>query len=164
MTEAGSPGRALHLEDFAVGDRWSLPPFSLSAEEIVAFARRWDPQPFHADPDAAAQTQFGGLIASGIHTLAATIRAQYEGLLSRVAAVAGVGFDTLRFKEPVRPGRQLRGEICVRDVSLRREDRGWGQVTFHLDLRDDDGTQVMWFDNRVLIWSRESDPANDASA
>jgi len=105
MTDADTVTARLFFEDLSPGDSWSLPPFSLDADEIIESRRRWDPQPLHADPVAARATPFGGLIASGVHTVAAPVRAEYDGLLSRIAVVAGVGFDTLRFRAPVSLGR-----------------------------------------------------------
>ena len=154
----------LHFEDFAVGDSWTLAPFSMSEEDIVEFGRRWDPQPFHSDPVAARDSSFGGLIASGIHTLAAVVRAQYDGLMSRVAAVAGVGFDGLRFRTPVRPGQTLQLTVTVVDVSPQRPDRDWGQVIFRLDVTNSDGEEVLHLNNRVMIWLRAHDAAPSAGS
>jgi acyl dehydratase len=158
-TAPESPDTRLHFEDFKVGDRWTLRPFCLDEAEIIEFGRKWDPQPFHTDPVAARSSPFGGLIASGIHTIAAVIRAQYEDLMSGVAAVGGVGFDSLRFRGPVRPGQLLHGEIEVLETSARRPDRGWGQVTFQLRLAQETGEELLRFDNRILIWYRDASPA-----
>jgi acyl dehydratase len=148
----------LHFEDFTVGDHWTLRPFCLDEAEIIEFGRKWDPQPFHTDPVAARSSPFGGLVASGIHTLAAVIRAQYDDLMSGVAAVGGVGFDSLRFRGPVRPGQPLIGEIEVMETSPRRPDRGWGQVTFQLRIALETGEELLRFDNRILIWHRDASP------
>lgn len=152
-------GERLHFEDFTVGERWPLGPFCLDEAEIIEFARKWDPQPFHTDPVAATSSPFGGLVASGIQTLAAVIKAQYEALMSEVAVVGGVGFDSLRFRGPVRPGEPVYGEIQVLATSPRRPDRGWGQVTFRLWIADGRGTELLRFDNRILIWHRDAVPA-----
>lgn len=149
----------LHFEDFTVGDRWTLGPFCLEEAEIIEFGRKWDPQPFHTDPVAARSSPFGGLVASGIHTLAAVIRAQYDEMMSGVAAVGGVGFDSLRFRGPVRPGQPLIGEIEVVETSPRWPGRDWGQVTFHLRIALETGEELLRFDNRVLIWHRDASPA-----
>ena len=158
-TAPESPDARLHFEDFTVGDHWTLGPFCLDEAEIIEFGRKWDPQPFHTDPVAARSSPFGGLVASGIHTLAAVIRAQYKDLMCGVAAVGGVGFDSLRFRGPVRPGQPLHGEIEVLETSPRRPGRGWGQVTFQLRIAQETGEELLRFDNRVLIWHRDASPA-----
>jgi acyl dehydratase len=155
-TAAGSPDAKLYFEDFRVGDQWPLGPFTLNEAEIIEFGLKWDPQPFHTDPVAARSSPFGGLVASGIHTLAAVIKAQYEDLMSEVAVVGGVGFDSLRFRGPVRPGQPLTGEIEVIRTSPRRPDRGWGQVTFRLRIELETGEELLRFDNRILIWHRNA--------
>jgi acyl dehydratase len=157
-TAPESPDARLHFEDFAVGDHWTLRPFCLEEDEIIEFGRKWDPQPFHTDPVAARSSPFGGLIASGIHTLAAVIRALYEDLMSGVAAVGGVGFDSLRFLGPVRPGQPLHVEIEVLECSPRRPGRGWGQVTFQHRIALETGEELLRFDNRILIWHRDASP------
>ena len=94
-----------YFEDFAPGDVVELgtyPP--LSEEEIITFARQWDPQPFHVDPASARDSIFGGLVASGWHTGAISMRLLVEGLLSRAASRGSPGIDRIRFLRPVRPG------------------------------------------------------------
>ena len=86
---------------------------TVSEEEIVAFGARYDPQPFHADRVAAADSMYGGLIASGVHTMALYMRLFVVGLLSDSASLGSTGIDELRWPTPVRPGNTLRARYRV---------------------------------------------------
>src|SRR5687768_14510968 len=102
------PEPLLYFEDFAPGQVYELgsyPP--ISEEDIISFARQWDPQPFHTDPERARETMWGGLIASGWHTGAIAMRLLVDGLLSRCATQGSPGVDHVRFRRPVRPGDAL---------------------------------------------------------
>jgi acyl dehydratase len=114
-----------YFEDLTVGERVDLGGETLTEAGIVAFARRWDPLPFHVDP-AAAERSHGGLIASGYHTLCLTARLAVEGFRSEVAAVAGLGIDSLSWARPVRPGDRLecRLEVIGKRPSESRPDAG----------------------------------------
>jgi acyl dehydratase len=102
----------IHLDDFAPGQVHDLGRRTLSRDEIVAFARSWDPQPFHLDEQAAAASIYGGLIASGWHTVCAFMRLFADGLLNRAAAMGSPGIDELRWLKPVRPGRPSPPRPC----------------------------------------------------
>lgn len=130
-----------------------MPGFALTRAEILEFAERWDPQPYHTDPEAAEASVFGGLVASGMHTLLALVRAEHDAVLGHTAAAAGVGIDRLRFLAPVRPGERLEGEIQVLDATPRT-DRQWGLVTFGIALREAGGRDVLTLENQVLVWRR----------
>jgi len=116
-----------YLEDFEAGTVRELGSFSLTAEEIVAFAERYDPQPLHVDPEAAEQLAFGGLIASGWHTAARCMRLLVEGVLADAASMGAVGLEELTWSAPVRPGEevQIENEILEVRPSDSRDDRGY---------------------------------------
>jgi acyl dehydratase len=117
--------KTFYFEDFAPGTRIESPGTEMTREAILAFAERFDPQPFHTDIRAAEASMYGGLIASGIHTIAVSF-----SLLLRTGALANnlgsPGFDELRWLRPVRPGDTLRAVAEVVDVrpSASRPDRG----------------------------------------
>jgi|SRR5690242_19187330 len=115
-----------YFEDFAVGDTRELGEASVTAEEIVAFARQFDPQPFHVDEERAKASPFGGLIASGWHTAAIFMRLLVDGLLNSTASLGSPGIDELRWLQPVRPGDTLRARFTIVETtpSTRRPDRG----------------------------------------
>jgi acyl dehydratase len=94
-------------EDFKVGERAEMGRHTFSEDEIVAFARQFDPQPFHLDPQAARATPFGGLIASGWHTCAVGMRLMVEQYIGRTASLGSPGIEGIRWLQPVRPGDTL---------------------------------------------------------
>jgi acyl dehydratase len=141
---------ALRLfDDIVVGSVMASPePYEITAEEIKEVAQRWDPMPFHLDDGAGEASHFGGLVASGAHTIAASIRL---GALEvpRTAAIAGLGIDELRFLAPVRPGDRLSQttEIIETIPSSSRADAGI--VRGRRSLRNQDGIAVMTY---VVTW------------
>lgn len=115
-----------YFDDFPVGERRDLGSHPVTEEEILRFAREYDPQPFHVDPAAAAASMFGGLIASGWHTCAMTMRVLCDGFLLSAASIGSPGVDVLRWKRPVRPGDTLRVFATVVEArpSASKPDRG----------------------------------------
>jgi len=115
-----------YFEDFRLGDRTDLGRYPVTEDEILAFARQYDPQRMHTDRDFAARTSFGGLIASGWHSCAMFMRLQVDGMLKESSAIASPGVDGIRWLRPVRAGDVLRAEAEVIEItpSRRRSDRG----------------------------------------
>jgi acyl dehydratase len=115
-----------YLEDYAVGQTYRSGRLRVEAERIKSFAAEFDPQPFHLDEEAASQTIFRGLAASGWHTAALTMRLLVEGELKPAGGIVGAGFDEFRWPRPVRPGDELRVESEVLDVrsSKSRPEQG----------------------------------------
>jgi len=105
-----------YLEDFAVGQTFGSGRLRVDANEIKAFAAKFDPQPFHLDEAAARDTVFGGLAASGWHTAALTMRLLVESELKPAGGIVGAGGDELRWPRPVRPGDELHLESEVLEV------------------------------------------------
>jgi acyl dehydratase len=96
-----------YFEDIAVGDTDEFGTYDVTEKEILEFAGQYDPQPFHTDPDAVAETIYGGLIASGWHTCAMTMRLLVDGHFADSAAMGARGVEKLRFPRPVRSGDSL---------------------------------------------------------
>lgn len=115
-----------HFEDYVPGAVCVYGAIPVTAESIVEFAQRYDPQPIHTDPDAALRGPFGGLIASGWHTIALVMRVLVERYLSHVAAIVSPGIDELRWILPVRPGDVLSVRVTVLEATISRSkpDRG----------------------------------------
>jgi len=115
-----------YLEDYAVGQTFGSGRLRVEAERIKSFAAEFDPQPFHLDEQAASNTIFHGLAASGWHTAALTMRLLVEGELKPAGGIVGVGFDEFRWPQPVRPGDELRVESEVLEVrpSKSRPEQG----------------------------------------
>ena len=115
-----------YFDDFEVGDRFTSRGATFTEAAIVDFAMRYDPQPFHIDAEAAARGIYGGLIASGFHTLAQSFRVFYdEGIIAK-ASMGSPGFDELRWLAPVRPGDTLHmdAEVLEKRPSSSKPDRG----------------------------------------
>src|SRR5947209_1610678 len=116
----------LYFEDFQPGQCRTLGTRTLSAEEIILFAREYDPQPFHVDPDAAAHSNFGGLIASGWQTCAIVTRMMCDAYLLNAASMGSPGVDELRWLAPVRAGDTITATATVLETrpSKSKPDRG----------------------------------------
>lgn len=128
--DAGTP--KLYLDDLRAGPVGEYGSYTVTREEIIAFARAYDPQPFHVDDEAAKRSIYGGLIASGWHTASLAMRLVVDGFLSRAASLGSPGIDQLRWLKPVRPGDTLsvRVEILEITPSRSKPDRGSIRVTY----------------------------------
>ncbi len=129
------------FEDVSVGDEETFGSYDVTAEEIRSFAIDYDPQPFHVDEDAAADSMFGGLVASGWHTAAMTMRLLVDNYLNESGAMGSPGLEGLRWREPVRPGDSLTVDVEVLDKEAWDDRRG--VVTMDVTTRNDDGDEVM---------------------
>ena len=109
-----------YFEDFAVGQTFGSGRLRISKEQVRAFAAEFDPQPFHLDEEAAQNTIFKGLAASGWHTAALTMRLLVESELKPAGGIVGAGFDEFRWPRPVRPGDELHIESEVLEVRASR--------------------------------------------
>jgi acyl dehydratase len=120
----------IYLDDLQPGQTFALGRRRIERDEIVAFARAWDPQPFHLDEAAATASIYGELIASGWHTVCIFMRMFADGLLNRAAALGSPGIDELRWRKPVHAGDSLaaRAEILEVRPSRSRPDRGAARI------------------------------------
>jgi acyl dehydratase len=132
-----------YFEDFVVGETMESAPHTLSESEIIAYAREFDPQPFHVDPAAAAKTIFGGLIASGWHTAALMMRLQVDAFQKDTAALGSPGFDDLRWLKPVRPGDSIRVRIACAEKTPSRSRPDTGSVRLATAIVNQHGDVVM---------------------
>jgi acyl dehydratase len=144
----------LYFEDFPEGHEIELGEWTPTREEIIAFAREWDPQPFHLDEEFARQGPFGGLVASGWHSICVWGRLYVEGVHARAASMGGGGLEGIRFRKPVRPGHRLRERVRVLEArpSTTRPERGttlWEGV-----LVDDAGEIVLEMRGRAFFRRR----------
>ncbi|MDD9709385.1 MaoC family dehydratase [Seohaeicola sp. SP36] len=122
---------ALYLEDFAVGQTFGTQVLTVTEEEIIRFAREFDPQPFHIDPALAQTTFFRGLAASGWHTAALTMRLLVGGDMTPAHGIIGAGFDSLTWPRPVRPSDTLQVLSEVLDVRRSRSRPTQGTIKLH---------------------------------
>jgi acyl dehydratase len=133
----------LYFEDLSVGQTFGTGTVTVEPETLKAFAAEFDPQPFHLDEDAARESPFGGLVASGWHTAALTMRLLVGGELRVVGGLIGLGIEELRWPRPVRPGDALRVESEV--LGLRPSDSkpDRGIVRVRNTTLNQDGQAVM---------------------
>jgi acyl dehydratase len=132
-----------YWEDFAIGDSTDFGPVTVSEEEIVEFATRFDPQPFHVDAEAAAQTPFGGLIASGWHTTALFMGMFVRAVLLDSASLGSPGVEEIRWTAPVRPGDTLTGRTTITDVQPSAKNPKRGTVFTTNEVFNQDGVLVL---------------------
>jgi acyl dehydratase len=116
-----------YFEDLKVGDRFKSGTYKATQEQIISFAREFDPQPFHLDADVAGKTMFGGLIGSGWHTAAVTMRL-FVQTLSFAEGAIGLGVDELRWPNALRPGDVLQVETEIIDLRVSRSKPSHGVV------------------------------------
>ena len=121
-------------EDFIPGWENESPPRTLSAPQITAFAREYDPQPYHTDEEAAKASPFGGLIASGWQTCSVAMRLMCDGYLLQSSCIGSPGMDELRWFKPVRPGDALRLHTTVLEQTPSQKDPRRGTVKFRWDV------------------------------
>lgn len=122
-----------YLNDLTPGQRFTTPGLTLTEAEIIDFAWRYDPQPFHLDANAAANSPYGGLIASGFQSLAICFRLFIQSGLLADSSMGSPGIDELRWLAPVRPGDTLHSEIEVLEVkpSSSKPDRGIARLRYN---------------------------------
>lgn len=146
-----------YWEDFRVGDVVELGPVTVTEEEIVGFASRFDPQPFHLDAEAGRQTPYGGLIASGWHSAAIYMGMFVRGVLDGAASLGSPGVEELRWLAPVRPGDRLRGRAVITDVLPPSTDPRRGTIVGTHELINQDDVVVMRFTSRGFIARRPTE-------
>lgn len=133
----------LYFEDLAVGQAFRTGTVTVEPEMIQAFAAQFDPQPFHLDEDAARDSLFGRLVASGWHTAALTMKLLVEGELKIVGGLIGMGAEELRWPRPVYPGDVLRAESEVLDLRPSKSQPHRGLVKMRSMTLNQDGQVVM---------------------
>lgn len=134
---------ARYFEDYVPGAVFTAGAIAVTACEIMEFARRYDPQPMHTDPEAASHGGFDGLIASGWHTGAMMMRLFAENFLSPVSSLASPGLDELRWHLPVRPGDVLSLRVTILEARPSRKNLEQGVVRSHVEVLNQTGAVVM---------------------
>ncbi len=143
-----------YWDDFEVGERFIGPGISLSEAQILDFAMTYDPQPFHIDREAAAESPFGGLIASGFQTLALGFRSFYQTGVIVHCSIGSPGLDELRWLKPVRPGDTLHTEVEVKSTRASRSKPDRGTVHRFWEIKNQTGETVMTLTGISLLRRR----------
>ena len=142
------------FEDLSVGDAASFGRRRVTEAEVVEFAERYDPQWFHTDPERAADSMYGGVIASGWHTASMTMRMLVEGYLGDLATLGAKGIDELRWRRPVRPGDVLSVRTEVLEKIPETDERG--TVRVRVETETEGGEAVMRYVALVMVSRRDA--------
>ena len=141
----------LYLEDFSVGQIFRSGSRRITEAEIKTFAKEYDPQPFHLDDEAAKATMFGGLAASGWHTMALTIRLLVDGGVPIAGGIIGAGAEELRWPRPVRPGDDLTVESEVLEIRPSRSRPTQGLMKMRSTTLNQNGEPVQVFTANLVV-------------
>lgn len=147
---------SLFFEDLTPGTVFELGSVTVSADEIRDFAMQFDPQPFHVDAEAASDSPFGGLIASGWHTASMWMRLYVDAVLHDADSRGSPGVEQVRWLAPVRPGDTLTGRTEVLEASPSSKDPARGTVFTRSSMTNQDGVVVMTIEGRGLFGRRAS--------
>jgi len=141
--------------DLAVDDEWTSDEYEVTEAEIIEFADQYDPQWFHTDSDrAAAESPYGGLIASGWHTASVSMRLLVDCFLNDAATMGAKGVDELRWLKPVEPGDRLSIRATVADRAVDGENRG--TVRLRVETSNQDGETVFSMIG-IVMFARQND-------
>jgi acyl dehydratase len=151
-----------YFEDYVEGEVYRFGSIAVTEDEVVAFAKRYDPQSFHTDPVAAKRSPFGGLIASGWHTAGMMMRLFADHYLTHVASLASPGLDELRWLKPVRPGDTLSIRVTVLKAVASKSKPDRGVVKVHTRVYKQTGDLVAEFKRAVLVPKRDPGDADHA--
>ena len=132
-----------YFEDIEIGATRDLGSHSFTQDAIIAFARQFDPQPFHTDPEAARHSSFGGLVASGWHTAATVMRLLVDAAVDIDASLGSPGFDDLAWLKPVRPGDTIRARMTCVEKTPSRSRPGIGSGRFLIEAFNQKDELVM---------------------
>jgi len=142
----------MYFEDIELGGRERFGRYAVTAEEIIAFAQKYDPQPFHIDPEAAKRSLFGGLCASGWHTCAMAMRMMVDRMKETgTYSLGSPGVDEVRWKRPVYPGDVLSLEVEIIDKRRSRSRPGIGIIRNRYRVFNQKGEEVMSFIGNAFI-------------
>jgi acyl dehydratase len=144
---------SLYLEDVVVGTEYVTDEVTITAEEIIAFATQFDPQPFHTDPEAAVGSFFGGLAASGWHTASLTMRLLVTQGPEIAGGTIGAGGE-LAWPSATRPGDRLHVRITVESVSASKSNPSRGAAILKVETLTSDDELRQLFTVRTLLFAR----------
>jgi len=145
----------LTYEDFPVGEVLPMGPKTVTEAEMIAFAEKYDPQPFHTDPESDMATGVGGLIASGWHTCGIMMRMICDAYLLDSASMGAPGLDEVRWLLPVRPGDILTGTTTVLDRRISNSRPTLGLLTLQYELQNQKGETVMLTKGTGMMATKE---------
>ncbi len=140
-----------YLEDLKPGQAFESPQHTITEEAIVAFAREYDPQPFHLDREAAKSSFFGKLIASGWHTAALTIKMLLETDMNLADGLIGAGMEELKWPTPLEPGDTIHVRVEILEVRASKSRPEIGIVRAHVRMMREDGSAVLEMISSLVV-------------
>jgi acyl dehydratase len=144
------------FEDYAAGESFEFGDYLITASEIVEFARRYDPQPFHVDAAAAAESHFGGLIASGWMTGSVLMRLVVDHFVAPGSSMGSPGLEQIRWRVPVRPGDRLSARVTVLESRASKSKPDRGSLLLRQEAMNQAGEVVMSLEGWALIRRRST--------
>jgi len=158
-----SPGRHLDYEDFVVGETIAFGRTVVTKDDIVRYARAFDPQPFHLSEETARDSNIGRLIASGYHTCCVMMKLAAGDLLGGPHALGSPGVDEVKFLKPVLPEDELAGTCMTVAKRPLKSRPGVGLIHLQLELTNTRGESVMSWDVKAFRRMRDQQPTGDAA-
>lgn len=143
-----------YFEDVNIGDKAEFGSKTFTRQEIINFAKKYDPQPFHVDEEKAKASIYGDIIASGWHTASATMRMMVDNMIDRSASLGSPGIDNLRWYKPVRPGDTLRVRTEVIDKKRSKSRPNMGTIFGKLEVLNQNEEAVMSFNSIGMTLAR----------
>jgi acyl dehydratase len=143
-----------YWEDFKPGDTFPMGERVMDRDEMLAFARQFDPQPFHVDEAAAKRSMYGGLIASGWHTVGLVMRMMCDSYLNQSASLGAPGVDNVRWLKPVRPGDTIRARRTVLESRASQSRPEMGLVKTRWEVSNQSGELVMTMEGTGMFQRR----------
>lgn len=142
------------FEDFPPGAKFDLGPYTVTREEVIEYASRYDPQPFHLDEEAGRQSLLGGLAASGWHTVSILMRMSYDAILVDTLSLGSPGVDSLKWARPVLVGDTLSGSAEVLTARPLKSRPTMGIAEFRFELNNQNGDLVLVQMTKLLVERR----------
>ncbi len=144
------------FEDLVVGDRQTFGSYTVTEEEILSFAEQYDPQEFHVDVDAAEESMFGELVASGWHSTAISMRILVDNFFENSGSLGSPGVESVTWPAPVRPGETLSLTLEVTDKRPLESDPSRGLVTMSLEMQNEDDETKLTMEPKVFFALRNA--------
>lgn len=154
-SDFSTPIEQRYFEDYVTGAVHEFGNIAVEESQVIEFARRFDPQIFHTDPEAAKATMFGGLIASGWHTAALMMRLFVDNYLSSSASLGSPGVDELRWLKPVRPGDTLSARATILEANRSRSKPDRGIIRTYIEVLNQENQIVMTMRALNMMLCRE---------
>lgn len=148
--------RPNYAEDFNSGQVFELGETTITKEEIIKFAKKYDPFPFHVDDEAASKTVFGGIISSGWQTALIWLGMMHQSFLTYETVMGSPGHESLIWKNPVRPGDTLTGTVKIIESKISKSRPELGFVKYEAELVNQNAEQVLFTESTLIIKSKFS--------